>query len=110
MTTARAFEASSHEDIYSDLDEREPRDNAIPSCRRVTIPAMPRAKLLSREQEKSRSELPVNPPRVRMMSHAVAIPEHSERRLKAASVRVSGAPDVIEEPVTEAILRDPRRD
>ncbi|MEO8874242.1 MAG: hypothetical protein ABI461_01540 [Polyangiaceae bacterium] len=111
MTTARAFQPPSHEDIYANLDDQA----QVPSCRRVTVPAIKRAKLLTqnRDAQDLKTEPPLHPPAYRPLSQDLAIPEQSVRRLRVArvqSARVPGAPDVIQEPLTEALLRDPRRE
>ena len=104
MTTARAIQPPSPEDVYANLDE-----TAVPSCRRITIPAMPRAKLLTRELHALKAEPLAKLPAHQVVANETAIPAQSVRRMKVA-VRVSGTPEQIQEPLTEALLRDPRRE
>jgi hypothetical protein len=110
--TAHAFRPASPEDIYNGLDST---DESVPSCRRITV-RVGRPKALPRDVRDAQTEPPANPPAYQPTVAAdenAMIPEHSVRRMRAAkvpSVRVAGAPDSIEEPVTEAMLRDPRRE
>jgi hypothetical protein len=108
--TAHAFKPTSPEDIYNGLDST---DDSVPSCRRITV-RVGRPKALPRDYHDVKTEPPASPPAFEAVddNHAV-IPDQSVRRMRIArvqSVRVSGAPDDIQEPVTEAMLRDPRRE
>jgi hypothetical protein len=107
---AFAFKPTSSEDIYDGLDSA---DEAVPSCRRITV-RVGRPKLVSREAHEAKTEPPASPPAYQPAAdEASATPDQSMRRLRVAkvqSVRVSGAPSRISEPVTEAMLRDPRRE
>jgi hypothetical protein len=96
----------SSEDIYENLDDA---DDRVPSQRRITV-------RVGRPRPCDVHDLETLPPpsppafeaRVAEARTSDA-PEQSLRRVKAARP-VSGAPTAIQEPLTEAILRDPRRD
>jgi hypothetical protein len=107
---AFAFKPASSEDIYDGLDST---DEGVPSCRRITV-RVGRPKLVSRDVHEARTEPPASPPAYQPTAEeASAVPDQSMRRMRIAkvqSVRVSGAPNSISEPVTEAMLRDPRRE
>ena len=108
--SAYAFKPASSEDIYDGLDTT---DEAVPSYRRITV-RVGRAKAIPLDIREVKTEPPANPPAYDPMAdEASAVPDQSVRRLRVAkvqSIRVSGAPESISEPVTEAMLRDPRRE
>jgi hypothetical protein len=109
--TAHAFNPASHEDIYNGLDST---DESVPSCRRITVRGG-RPTAIPRDYRDVKTERPASPRAFEAIDdNNAVIPDQSVRRMRIAkvqSVRVSGAPrGDIQEPVTEALLRDPRRE
>ncbi len=92
------------EDIYENVDRA---DEPVPSQRRITV-------RVSRPRQQEVRDLETLPPAKplprQMLAGEHEVPDQSMRRLRVAMPRVSGAPTSIEEPVTAAMLRDPRRD
>jgi hypothetical protein len=104
---AAAIRNRSSEDIYENLDDAGAR---VPSQERITV-------RIGRPRQADVHDLdtvrPPSPPAQEARATADArtsdAPEQSMRRLRVARP-VSGAPTSIQEPVTEAMLRDPRRE
>ncbi|MEO7112674.1 MAG: hypothetical protein ABI183_19665 [Polyangiaceae bacterium] len=103
---AAAFRNQSSEDIYENLDDADER---VPSQHRITV-------RIGRPRPADVHDLDtVRPPNAAPTEARATetrtsdVPEPSMRRLKVARP-VSGAPLSIEEPLTEAMLRDPRRE
>jgi hypothetical protein len=97
---------TSYEDIYENLDDADAR---VPSQNRITV-------RVGRPRPQEVHDLETLPPPNATAYESRAaeartsdVPEQSMRRLKAARP-VSGAPTSIQEPITEAMLRDPRRE
>lgn len=105
--SAAPIRNQSSEDIYENLDDAA--DDRVPSQRRVTV-------RVGRPRPCDVHDLetlpPPSPPAYETRvaeARSSDVPEQSMRRLRVARP-VSGAPTAISEPVTAAILRDPRRD
>jgi hypothetical protein len=94
----------SPEDIYENLDGA---DEPVPSQRRITVRV---GRSRPRDVHDLETQPPPKPPTRQMLAGEHEIPDQSVRRLRIATARVSGAPTSIQELVTEAMLRDPRRD
>lgn len=91
------------EDLYAGAE-----DESVPSYRRSTVPVA-RAKIVTRTVAPSVHEADTRRPERLVDATGACIPEESMRRLKAAK-RVSGVPEFIREEMSEAALRDPRRE
>lgn len=91
------------EDLYADAE-----GEGVPSYRRSTVPVA-RAKVVVRAVVQSVHEADTRRPERLVDATGVGIPEESMRRLKAAR-RVSGVPEFIREEMSEAALRDKRRE
>jgi hypothetical protein len=107
--SAAAVRNQSCEDIYENLDDADER---MPSQRITVRIGRPRpADVHDLDTVRPPHSPPHAAPTEARATEARTsdVPEQSMRRLKAARP-VSGAPISIEEPLTEAMLRDPRRE
>ena len=104
--SAAANRNPSSEDIYENLDDA---DAPVPSQNRITVRIGRPRPADVHDLDTVRPPNAVPPQAQATETRTAEVPEQSMRRLKAARP-VSGAPLSIEEPLTEAMLRDPRRE